>query len=114
MRARTQIAVYSRRTAQAVAFEPLDQRRDRQGWWIGDQQMHVVGFAVELDQLDIEFGAHGTHGVLAEGEHLAGEHRPAMPGHGDMVHMQQRHTVSGKSLRLVCQWWVLRCGCADG
>jgi hypothetical protein len=32
----------------------------------------VVGFAVELDQVDIEFGAHATHGVLATGEHLAG------------------------------------------
>jgi hypothetical protein len=35
----------------------------------------VVGFAVELDQLGVEFGAHATHGVLGEGEHRVGEHR---------------------------------------
>jgi hypothetical protein len=37
----------------------------------------MVNFAVELDQLDIELGAHATHGVLAVGEHRVGEHRGA-------------------------------------
>ncbi|WP_343710095.1 hypothetical protein, partial [Mycobacterium sp.] len=33
----------------------------------------MVGFAVELDQLDIELGAHGAHGGFGEGEHWIGE-----------------------------------------
>ncbi|MGA3253940.1 MAG: hypothetical protein ABSD32_07305 [Mycobacterium sp.] len=44
-----------------------------------------LGFAVELDQLDIEFGAHHTHGVLAEGEDLAGEHGTAVLRHENQV-----------------------------
>ncbi len=97
MRAPTQIAaVLAPHVAGRAAFEPLDQRRDRQGWWIGDQQMHVVGFAVELDHLDIEFGAHGTHGVLAEGEHRVGEHRPAVPGYEHEMRMQQRHACRAR------------------
>ena len=43
--------------------------------------MHVVGVAVELDQLGIVFGAHGAHGVLAEGEHLVGKHGSPIFGH---------------------------------
>jgi hypothetical protein len=52
--------------------------------------------------------------VLATGEHLAGEHRPVIVAHENKVCMQQRHTVSGTSVGLGCQWWALRCGCADG
>jgi hypothetical protein len=28
--------------------------------------MHVAGLAVELDQLGVELGAHGAHGVSVE------------------------------------------------
>jgi hypothetical protein len=33
---------------------------------VGDQQTHVISFAVELDQLDVEVSAHCSDGVLAE------------------------------------------------
>jgi putative transposase len=47
--------------------------------------MHVVGFAVELDQLNIQLGTHGVHGV--------GEHRTPVFGYGHQVGVQQRHAV---------------------
>jgi hypothetical protein len=37
--------------------------------------VHVVGLAVELAQFGVEVGAHAVHRVLAEGQHLVGEHR---------------------------------------
>lgn len=42
------------RTAHGVggaAFESLHQNRNRKGRRVGDEQVHVVGFAVELDHL---------------------------------------------------------------
>jgi hypothetical protein len=42
--------------------------------------MHMVGLAVELDQLDIEFGAYAAHYVLGEDEHGVGEHRAPVCG----------------------------------
>ena len=34
--------------------------------WVGRRQrVQVVGLAVELDELGVEFGAHGADGVLA-------------------------------------------------
>jgi hypothetical protein len=38
-----------------ATFEELGENRNRQGGRAGDEQVHVIGFAVELDQLDIEF-----------------------------------------------------------
>jgi hypothetical protein len=57
-----------------LAFEALHQGGDRQSGRVGDQQVHVVGLAVELDQLDIELGADGGHGGCAECEPCIGEH----------------------------------------
>jgi len=62
MRARTQTPVY--------------QCGDGQGGRVGDQQMDVVGLAVEFHQFGVELGAHRAHGVLAEGEHLPGPESP--------------------------------------
>jgi len=50
------------------ALEPLHQNGNGQGWRVSDQQMHVVGFAVELHQLDSELGAHRMQGVLTKDE----------------------------------------------
>jgi len=33
------------------ALQPSHQFADRQGRWVADEQVHVIGFAVELDQL---------------------------------------------------------------
>jgi flavin-binding protein dodecin len=40
-----------------AGFKPLDKNGNREWGRVSDQQMHVVGFAVELYQLDVEFGA---------------------------------------------------------
>ena len=48
-----------------AAFEALRQNGNRHCGRIRHEQVHVVGLAVELNQLDIEVGAHGAHGVLA-------------------------------------------------
>jgi hypothetical protein len=40
----------------------LHQRRDRQGGRVSDEQMHVVGFPVELDQLNIELALSANMG----------------------------------------------------
>jgi hypothetical protein len=51
--------------------------------------VHVVGLAVEFDQLDIEFGAPVAHGVLAVGEHGVGEHPAPVFGYEHQVGVQQ-------------------------
>jgi len=48
---------------------------------VGDQQVHVVGLPVELDQFGVELDAHAAHGVLGEGEHGVGEHRAPVVGY---------------------------------
>jgi hypothetical protein len=71
-------------------LEPLRQRRDRQGWRVGDEQVHVVGFAVELDQLGVEFCAHVPQRVLAKRHHLIGEKPASVLGYEHKVCVQQR------------------------
>jgi hypothetical protein len=95
---RTQRPVYSRHTASAV--RPLRRcTSTRSPAWAGRRRAaHVVGFAVELDQLTVEIGADRTHGVLAEGEHLAGEHRQAVRGHEHQMRIQRRHAVPGAAI----------------
>jgi hypothetical protein len=78
-----------------AVFEALGENGDRQGGRVGDEQVHVVGFAVELDQLDTELGAHVAHGGLGEGEYGVGEHRAPVLGYEHQVGVQQRHAVPG-------------------
>jgi hypothetical protein len=75
--------------------------------------LYVVGFAFELGQLNIEVGADGAHGVLAEGQHCAGEHRAPVFGLEHQVRVQQRHAAAGAAVGLGCQWAPLRLWCAD-
>jgi hypothetical protein len=60
--------------------------------------LDVVGFAVELDQLGFEFGAHAAQGVLGEGEHGVGEHRAPVSGHEHQMAVQHGNAVSGASV----------------
>jgi hypothetical protein len=73
--------------------------------------VHAVGFAVELDQLDIEVGTYAAHGVLGEGEHGVGEHRAPVFGYEHQVCVQQRHAVSGAAIGRGCRWSPLRLRC---
>ena len=110
----TNTAVFAAHGVGGAAFESLGQNGNCQGGWIGQQKVDVVGFAVELHQLDVELGADRTHGVLAEGEHLPGEHPAAILRHENKVGVQQRHAVSGAAVGLGCQRSALGCGRADG
>jgi len=49
-----------------ATIQALYECRDCHCGQVGDEKVHVVGFGVELDQLDIEIGAHVVHGVLAK------------------------------------------------
>jgi hypothetical protein len=41
-----------------AVFEALGEHGGHQGGRVGDEQVHVVGLVVELDELDIELNAH--------------------------------------------------------
>jgi len=47
--------------------------------------VYVVGFAVELNQLDLELGAYRAHGVLTKGEHRVGEQLAPKLGDGHQM-----------------------------
>ena len=49
-----------------AAFEALGNNRYRQRGWMCNQQVQVVGLAVELDQLGNEVGEHSAHGGFGE------------------------------------------------
>jgi hypothetical protein len=76
--------------------------------------MDVVGFAVELHHLGVEFGTHRPQGVLAKSQHVVGEDPTPILRHENKVGVQQRHTVSGAAVGLGCQGSALWCGRADG
>ncbi len=90
------------------AFEPLGENRYRERGWIRDQEVNVVGFAVEFDQLSAQVGAHGAQGVLAVGEHGVGEHPAPVLGDEHQVRVQQRHAVPVAAVGRGCQWAPLR------
>ncbi len=96
-----------------ATFEPLHQCGVRHSWRVGDEQVPVVGLAVEFDLLGGERAAHRVRGLLAEGAHLVGEHRTPVVGHEHQVRVQQRYAVAGASIGLGCQWSALQLWCAD-
>jgi hypothetical protein len=49
----------------------------------------VHELAVELDQLNIEVGADGSYGVLADGQHCAGAGPAPVVGHKHQVRVHQ-------------------------
>ena len=52
------------------AFEPVDERGDREFRRVADEQVDVVVFAVELAEFRAEPGAYVAHDLPAPGEHL--------------------------------------------
>jgi hypothetical protein len=78
---------------------------------MGDEQMHVVGLAAELHQIDIQLGAHGGHGGFGEGEHRIGGQFASELGYEDEVCVQQRHAVPGAAIGRGCRWSPLRLSC---
>jgi hypothetical protein len=77
------------------------------------EQVHVVGLAVELDQIDIEFNAQGAQGGFAGGGHRVGEYRPPVFGHEDQVGVVQGHAVAAAAIGMGCRCVSLRLRCAD-
>jgi hypothetical protein len=55
--------VLAARCVSGAAFNALDETGNRRRGWVRDEQVHVVGLAVGLDQLDIELGARCVHRV---------------------------------------------------
>jgi hypothetical protein len=110
----TGLDVFAVHGVSRAALESLCQHGYRQCRRVGDEQVQVVGFAVEFHQLDIELGAHRANGGLAEGQYLAGEKRAAVRGCEHKMRVVQRHAVSGASVGRACQWASLRWWRADG
>ena len=79
------------------------------------EQMHVVGFAVEPDQLDIQVGAHGVRMVCSHWGSMSSVNtgrRYLVTKH--QMRVQRRHAVPGAAIGgLCCQWSALQCGRAD-
>ena len=73
-----------------AAFEALHQSRNRRRGWIGDVQVHVIGFAVELDSLDAS-SAHTLRVVCSQKVSMAS------------VNTGPRYVVT-----------KTRCGCSSG
>lgn len=94
-----------------AAFKTLGQNGYRECRRVGDQQMDVVGFAVELDQLDVQVSAHRADGVLAVGRHGVGEQLSPVLGHEDQMCVQQRHAVPVAAVGRGCQCSPLRLCC---
>lgn len=94
-----------------AAFEALGENGYRECGRVRDQYVEVVGFAVELDQIDIELGADGAHGGFSEGEHWVGEQFSPVFGYEDEVGVQQRHAVPFAAVGRLCQWAPLRLSC---
>ena len=109
----TAAGVFAAHGVGRAACEPLHRDGDRQRWRVGDEQVQVVGFAGEFDQLDVQVGAHRGRGVLAEGEHLVGEHFAPVLGCEHRMRVQQGHAVSSAAIGLGCQCSALRLWCAD-
>ena len=57
------------------------------------QQVHVVGFAVELGKLGLEVRAYRPDDLLRTGQVRCGEHRMPILGHEDQANMQDEDTV---------------------
>lgn len=73
MRAGTHVGEFAPYRIGGAALEMLGENGYRECWRVCDQQVDVVGFAVELDQFDALVEAHTAHGVLGEGERGVGE-----------------------------------------
>lgn len=50
-------------------------------WWVTGEEVYVVGFGVELDQVRVEALADMADGGLAAGEHGVVEHLSVVVGH---------------------------------
>ena len=86
-----------------ASLEALGKNGNRECGRISNQQMHVVGLAVELRQIDIQLGADGAHGGFGEGEHGIGEQFAPKLGYEHQVRMQQRHAVPSAAIGRGCQ-----------
>jgi hypothetical protein len=63
-----------------AVVEPLGENGDHPGGRVVDEQVHVVGLAVELNQFGVQLNAHAAHDVLGEGGHDVGEHAASVLG----------------------------------
>jgi hypothetical protein len=75
-----QIGEFLAQPATGHPFEAVDQSRQRDFRGEVDEQVHVVGLPVELDQFDFEVLAHRPHDLFESGEVAVREHTMSILG----------------------------------
>lgn len=85
------------KTPARYAFQAIHQFRQAHLRRIIDQQMHVVTFAVELLQFDIEVGTNRSEDFLKPVEVFIGQHLAAPLGRENQVSVQHKNNVTACS-----------------
>jgi putative transposase len=80
--------------ASGHAFEAVHQPGRRHFGWVLDQQVDVVMFPVEFDQVGAEVGADVPHHLFAACQHRIVEHVPPILGYEDQVCVKVRDHMS--------------------
>ena len=75
-------------------FEAVDEMRDSDLGREGHQQVHMVGFAVELDQFALEVGAHVAEDRFQSGQVRVSEHFVTVLGNENQVRVHGVDHVS--------------------
>ena len=88
-------------TPRGHALEAVDQPRERDLGREADQQMHMVGRAVERGQPGLKVGAYVPHDLLHPPQVRGGEHGVPVPGHEDQVCVQHENTVPAGAYSVV-------------
>jgi hypothetical protein len=84
--------------------EPQHLGGDRKRQRVGDQQLRVLGFPIELDQPNIGVSANVVSGLLAQNEHFVDHHWTPLCGHELQLNVQLRHIVAVAAVNLLlCQ-----------
>src|SRR5699024_11067057 len=76
------------------ALQGVDQPGECHLGRVDDQEVHVVGFAVELHQFGLEVGAHVPADLLQSGQVRAGEYVVSILGDKNQVRMEVANHMS--------------------
>lgn len=91
------------------AFQPVDERGDREFRRVVDEQVDVVVFAVELAEFRAEPRAYVAHDLPAPGEHLPVEDVPPVFRDEDKMDMEViDNTAATADIRIRCPAWRYR------
>ena len=79
------------------ALEAVHQRRQSHFRRVVNEQVHVIGISVELDQLGPEAVTDLDHDVCTAGEDLVGEHPTPVLRHEDQMRMKAIYDTTAPS-----------------